>query len=71
MAVSYMFQFLDKAALSFTAILGLIEDLKLTGEDYSWATAIYYFGYLLATFPAGWVMVRWRVGKLIGTTVLV
>ncbi|KAG5815079.1 hypothetical protein H9Q74_010630 [Fusarium xylarioides] len=45
MAFAYLFQFLDKTALSYTAILGLREDLHLKGEEYGWASAIYYFGY--------------------------
>jgi MFS family permease len=69
MAVSYMFQYLDKAALSFTAVLGLPQDLHLSGNGYSWANSVYYFGYLLASFPASWLMVRWRVGKLISLSV--
>ncbi|CEF76358.1 hypothetical protein FGSG_08099 [Fusarium graminearum PH-1] len=38
MALSYAFQYLDKSALASTAILGLREDLKLTGDEYSWAS---------------------------------
>lgn len=69
MAVSYMFQFLDKTALSYTSILGLQQDLHLTGSDYSWSSSIYYFGYLVASYPAAILMVRWRVGKLIAAAV--
>ncbi|KID61220.1 Major facilitator superfamily domain, general substrate transporter, partial [Metarhizium brunneum ARSEF 3297] len=56
MALSYMFQFLDKTALNSTAILGLREDLHLTGEEYSWSSGIYYFGYLAASYPAAVLM---------------
>ncbi|PFH57766.1 hypothetical protein XA68_14593 [Ophiocordyceps unilateralis] len=65
MAVTYMFQFLDKSALGFTAIMGLRDDLHLSGLAFSWASGVYYVGYLLASYPAGVVMVRWRVGKTI------
>lgn len=65
MAVSYMFQYLDKTALSFTAIMGLRDDLHLSGSDFSWASSIYYFGYLVASYPVGMLMVRWKVGKTI------
>lgn len=58
MALSYAFQYLDKSALASTAILGLREDLKLTGDEYSWASGIYYFGYLIASYPAGVLMVK-------------
>lgn len=71
MAMSYLFQFLDKAALSYTAILGLKKDLSLTGSQYSWASGIYYFGYLAASYPAGMLMVRFPVGKLIAASVQV
>lgn len=65
MALSYLFQYLDKSALASTAIMGLRDDLSLTGEEYSWSSGIYYFGYLVASYPAGVLMVRWRVGKFI------
>lgn len=69
MAVSYMFQFLDKSAMSFTSILGLQEDLGMIGEDYSWASSIYYFGYLAASYLAAVLLVRLAVGKLISASV--
>ncbi len=66
MAVAYMFQFLDKSCLSYAAILGIREDLSLTTSDYSWAGAIYYFGYLVAAYPiAGIALVRLPVAKVI------
>jgi hypothetical protein len=65
MALSYLFQFLDKAAVSYTAILGLRTDLKLSGSDYSWASGIYYFGYLAASYPAAVLLVRLPIGKTI------
>ncbi|KAE8168423.1 major facilitator superfamily domain-containing protein [Aspergillus tamarii] len=71
MAVSYMFQFLDKSAMSFTSILGLTDDLHLQGEDYSWASSIYYFGYLAASYVAAVLLVRFSVGKMISTSIIV
>ncbi|KAL3433245.1 major facilitator superfamily domain-containing protein [Aspergillus tetrazonus] len=71
MAVSYMFQFLDKSAMSFTAILGLEEDLHLEGTDYSWASSIYYFGYLAASYPAAILLLRFPVGKMISMSIII
>ncbi|KAL4973529.1 major facilitator superfamily domain-containing protein [Aspergillus desertorum] len=71
MAVSYMFQFLDKSAMSFTAILGLEEDLHLKGNDYSWASSIYYFGYLAASYPAAVLLLRFPVGKMISFSIVI
>ncbi|KAH7137454.1 major facilitator superfamily domain-containing protein [Dactylonectria estremocensis] len=70
MAISYMFQFLDKSALSYTAIMGLRDDLKLQGTDYSWASSIYYFGYLIASYIAGVIMVRYPIGKTITASII-
>ncbi|PHH66593.1 hypothetical protein CDD81_6430 [Ophiocordyceps australis] len=70
MAVSYMFQFLDKAALGYAAIMGLRSDLHLDGQAFSWANGIYYIGYLVASYPAALLMIRWRVGKTIATAVM-
>lgn len=69
MALSYLFQFLDKSALGYTAIMGLRTDMKLSGNEYSWASGIYYFGYLAASYPAGMLMVRFPVGKLVAASV--
>lgn len=68
MALSYFFQFLDKICLGATAILGIRTDLHLTGSQYSWANAIYYFGYLVASYGAAVLMVRWKVGKVIAAS---
>ncbi|KAM3476065.1 hypothetical protein MY5147_003385 [Beauveria neobassiana] len=69
MAVSYMFQFLDKSALAYTSILGLNESLHLDGFQFSWSNSIYYFGYLIASYPLGLLMVRFPVGTVIAISV--
>lgn len=63
-----MFQYLDKSALSITAILGLREDLHLSGSAYSWANSIYYFGYLIASYPMAALMIRLPTGKTIAAS---
>jgi hypothetical protein len=69
MAVTYLFQFLDKSVLGFTAIMGLREDLSKAGTDFSWASGIYYFGYLVSSYPAGVFMVKLPVAKVISSSV--
>ncbi|CAI6098817.1 unnamed protein product [Clonostachys chloroleuca] len=67
MAVTYLFQFLDKSALGFTAIMGLREDLGMVVTDFSWANRIYYFGYLVSSYPAGVFMIKLPVAKFISS----
>ncbi|KAJ3544171.1 hypothetical protein NM208_g3199 [Fusarium decemcellulare] len=72
MASAYVFQFLDKTALSYSAILGLQQDLHLVGKDYSWSSAIYYFGYMIATYPvAGVLLVRLPVAKVLSASMVI
>ncbi|KAL3475720.1 major facilitator superfamily domain-containing protein [Aspergillus californicus] len=71
MGLCYMMQYMDKLALSQSTLFGLREDLNLQGSDYSWASAIFYFGYLAFSWPSSYLMVRLPIGKYISTTVLV
>ncbi|CAK7214110.1 hypothetical protein SCUCBS95973_002026, partial [Sporothrix curviconia] len=48
--------FIDKAVLSNASILGLLDDDHLVGQDYSWASAIFYFGYLIFQYPSSLCM---------------
>ena len=54
--------------MGFSAILGLRTDLHLTGQDYSWATSMFYFGYLAGAVIAAKVFVHLPVGKVLATT---
>ena len=63
-----MMQYLDKSAMGYTAILGLRTDLHLVGQDYSWASSMFYFGYLAGSAPAAMLIVRFPIGKFMSTT---
>ncbi|KAL6229058.1 hypothetical protein BDW75DRAFT_235485 [Aspergillus navahoensis] len=69
MGFSYMLQFLDKQALGQSAIMDIIQDLRLTGNQFSWAGSIFYFSYLVFSYPASMLMVRLPIGKLLAVTV--
>ncbi|CAB4255199.1 similar to Saccharomyces cerevisiae YJR152W DAL5 Allantoate permease [Maudiozyma barnettii] len=46
MCLIYAVQFMDKIATSSAAVMGLREDLKMKGNQYSWVGSAFYFGYL-------------------------
>ncbi|RAK82084.1 putative MFS allantoate transporter [Aspergillus fijiensis CBS 313.89] len=71
MLVAYMMSFMDKQTLSYAAIMGIMEDLRLTGAEYSWSSAIFYFGYLAFSYPASLLMVRFPLGKYLACTYIV
>ncbi|KAJ6786826.1 hypothetical protein PWT90_02654 [Aphanocladium album] len=70
MALCFCFQLMDKLALSYVSILGIREELHLTGTDFSWANSMFYFGYLAASYPSAVLMVRLPVAKLIAGSLL-
>lgn len=44
--ITYSIQFMDKVALSASSVFGIKEDNHLVGQDYSWVSSIFYFGYM-------------------------
>lgn len=50
MSLLYAIQFMDKTSNGNAAIMGLITDLKMVGDQYSWASSAFYFGYLGGLF---------------------
>ncbi|KAK2767691.1 hypothetical protein FQN54_003849 [Arachnomyces sp. PD_36] len=71
LASCYMFQFLDKMALNYATLLGLLEDTKLVGSQYSWTSSIFYFGYFVASYLSAYLCVRLPIGKYLSATVVI
>lgn len=49
----YSIQFMDKISNGSAAIMGLREDLKMHGDQYSWVGSAFYFGYLFFNLGPG------------------
>jgi MFS family permease len=67
---TYTLQYLDKNSINFASVYGLQKGTKLHGQNYSWLGSIFYFGYLLAQWPAGYAMQRLPIGKFLATSTL-
>lgn len=61
--LSYLLQYLDKQAMGYSAILGLRTDMHLVGQDYSWASSLFYFGYMVASGIVALLIIRLPVGR--------
>ncbi|KAI1206578.1 MFS general substrate transporter [Annulohypoxylon truncatum] len=68
---TYLLQYLDKSTVNFASVFGLQQGTNLHGQDYSWSLSIFYFGYLVAQWPAGYLLQRLPVGKFLGGTTIV
>ncbi|KAB8230371.1 major facilitator superfamily domain-containing protein [Aspergillus alliaceus] len=69
MTVSYILSFIDKGILSTAAVYGMRSDLNLKGQQYSWTSSIFYFGYLLWQYPNSIFMQKLPIGRWIGSMI--
>lgn len=69
LAVCYAFFYIDKTTLSYAAIFGIRDDLKLVGTRYNWLSSIFYFGFLIWAFPTNLLMQRLPIGKYLGANI--
>ncbi|KAL4922796.1 major facilitator superfamily domain-containing protein [Aspergillus aurantiobrunneus] len=63
MMVTYLIQTLDKGALSFASVMGIIEDSNLQGNQYQWLTTVVYLAILIVEFPENWAIQRVPIAK--------
>lgn len=49
--------------MQYAAVMGLVEDLQLFGNDYSNASTFFFVAYLVAEVPTGETIVRllWHI----------
>lgn len=69
--VVYLLQYLDKNSLNFAAAYGFQKGTHLHKQEYSWLGSIFYFGYLWAQFPSGWLLQKLPIAKFLGTTTVI
>ncbi|KPM43651.1 hypothetical protein AK830_g2867 [Neonectria ditissima] len=71
MCFTFFLQYLDKQSLSYAAVFGLIDDLKMTSSQYSWCSSIFYVGQLVSEYPFIYLMSRLQLTKFVGATVII
>ena len=68
--VTYLLQYLDKNGINYASVYGLQKATGLKGQQYSWLSSIFYFGYLVGQYPAGYLCQRLPIGKVMSYTTL-
>ncbi|KAH7160520.1 putative pantothenate transporter [Dactylonectria estremocensis] len=68
-AFTYIFNYIDKVALSEASIFGIKEDLNLVGQQYSWSYSIFYLGYLVWQYPSSLLMQKLPIGRYFGVMI--
>ncbi|KAL8930433.1 MAG: hypothetical protein Q9208_000617 [Pyrenodesmia sp. 3 TL-2023] len=51
LCVIYGLNYLDKTTLSYASVMGIKQDINLTGDDYQWLSSMFYFGELIRKRP--------------------
>ncbi|KUI72232.1 hypothetical protein VM1G_07866 [Cytospora mali] len=62
---TYMLQYLDKNSLNFASVYGLKKGTHLHGQEFSWLSSIFYFGYLIAQFPSSYAIQVLPIGRFV------
>ncbi|TQS33825.1 hypothetical protein Golomagni_05818, partial [Golovinomyces magnicellulatus] len=68
--ITYMLNFMDKVILSSAAVFGLRDDTYLKGQEYSWVSSIFYFGYLIWEYPTTILITRLPTAKYLSANTL-
>ncbi|KAF4125412.1 MFS family permease [Geosmithia morbida] len=71
MCVMYGLNYVDKVAMGWAVLFNFREELHLEGTQYSWASSMFYFGYLIAQYPANYILQRFQTSLVIGIMTLV
>lgn len=70
LCILYGLNYVDKAALGWAVLFTFKEDLGLVGDQYSWVSSIFYFGYIAGQYPASYCLQRYPAGKVIASACL-
>lgn len=63
-------QFVDKSTLGISAVLGIIEDTKLTGSQYNWLGSFFYLGFIAFQLPNNYFLQKFPISKYLGTLLI-
>ncbi|KAF5022861.1 hypothetical protein F66182_5094 [Fusarium sp. NRRL 66182] len=67
---TYTLQAIDKNTISYAAVFGLREELGLKSTEFSWASAIFYLGYMAWEFPTSMLLQRLPINYFMSATVI-
>ncbi|KAH7094620.1 allantoate permease [Paraphoma chrysanthemicola] len=62
---TFFLQFIDKSAVSYSAVFDLFETTGITGAQYSWLGSIFYFAYLVAEWPSAYLAQHFPTARVV------
>ncbi|KAM0438676.1 hypothetical protein ACHAPT_001432 [Fusarium lateritium] len=70
MIVTYFTQSLDRGTMSFSSIMGIIEDANLAPNQYSWFTTIMYLVVLVVEYPENYILQCIPIAKWLSANII-
>ncbi|CAG8083159.1 unnamed protein product [Penicillium salamii] len=70
MFLTYFLQMIDKISINYANVMGLQDDLHMTGNDFSWLATAFFIAYAVAEIPQGTLLQRYSVTKVLGFNIL-
>ncbi|KAF3391133.1 hypothetical protein DPV78_011220 [Talaromyces pinophilus] len=70
LAGTYMLQYIDKSALAYSAVFDLFTSTHMSSNQYSWLASIFYFAYLVAEYPWGYVAQKTKMAKVVSGNIV-
>ncbi|KAF9738893.1 hypothetical protein PMIN06_010363 [Paraphaeosphaeria minitans] len=61
----YGLNYVDKVAMGWAVLFNFRNDLNLKGDEYSWSSSMFYFGYLVAQYPANYILQRYSTVRVL------
>ncbi|KAJ4375434.1 hypothetical protein N0V86_006965 [Didymella sp. IMI 355093] len=71
MFITYNLNFMDKSILSSASVFGLREDTHLKGQQYSWVSSVFYFGYFFWEYPTTFLIAHLPVARYLAANTFV
>ncbi|KAF3901969.1 Sialin [Orbilia brochopaga] len=70
MFACYTMQFIDKVNINYAAVMGLNQDLRLRGNEFSWCATAFFVAFLVAEIPTGLLLQKIPAAKYLGFSVI-
>ncbi|KAH8883468.1 MFS general substrate transporter [Thozetella sp. PMI_491] len=56
--------------MGWAVLFNFRQDLGLVGDQYSWASSMFYFAYLVSQYPANYILQRYPTAKVLSCSVI-
>ncbi|KAF3039161.1 hypothetical protein E8E12_004571 [Didymella heteroderae] len=69
--IVYFLQYIDKTAISYASVTGIIQDTGLHGNQFNWVASIFFFGQLAFEFPTIRLIQLFPLAKYVAVNVTI